>query len=141
MKIAIYPGSFNPLHEGHISIIKKALKLFDLIYIVVTLNPDKAIENDFEANKKNIQNIFKDNNQVVILINKTKLTATLASELGAGFLIRSSRTKIDFDYELNLANTNNFVNNNLETILFFPEYHYKNISSTLIRHKKLLKIN
>ncbi len=141
MKIAIYPGSFNPFHEGHISIVKKALKLFDLVYIVVTINPDKKMKNDFELNKQNIQNVFKDKPQVIVLINKTKLTATLAHELGASFLIRSSRSKIDFDYELNLANANNFVNNNLETILFFPEYHYKDISSALIRHKKSLKIN
>jgi pantetheine-phosphate adenylyltransferase len=141
MKIAIYPGSFNPFHEGHVSIVQKSLNMFDLVYIVVTQNPDKELLNNFELNHKNIQELFKENSKVIVLINKTKLTGTLANELGANFLIRSARTKIDFDYELNLANANNFVNNTLETVILFPTYDYKDISSTLIRHKKLMKTN
>lgn len=141
MSIAIYPGSFNPFHDGHKSIIKKATKLFDLIYVIVTINPDKSIENNFELNKKNIEKYFSNNNKVVVLINRTKLTGVLAQELGANFLIRSSRSQLDFDYELNLANANNFINKNLETIIFFPKYDHKNVSSTVIRHKKIMKID
>lgn len=141
MKIAIYPGSFNPFHKGHISIIEKALKLFDFIYVVVTINPDKDNSNNFELNKKNIEFHFANNDKVIVLSNESKLTANLALELGASFLIRSSRSNIDFEYELNLANANNFINNNLETIIIFPSYDYKNVSSTILRHKKFMKID
>ncbi|MGL5205031.1 MAG: pantetheine-phosphate adenylyltransferase [Metamycoplasmataceae bacterium] len=141
MKIAIYPGSFNPFHKGHLSIIKKALKLFDLIYVVVTMNPDKNSPNDLEANSQLIKTHFEDNNKIIVLTNNNKLTAILALELGAKFIIRSSRYNLDFEYELNLANANNAINHNLETIMFFPEYDHKDISSTILRHKKIMNID
>ncbi|MGL5205534.1 MAG: pantetheine-phosphate adenylyltransferase [Metamycoplasmataceae bacterium] len=141
MKIAIYPGSFNPFHKGHISIINKALKLFDLIYVIVTLNPDKEINNDLTLNALSIKDHFINNDKVIVRINDDKLTATLASELGAEFIIRSSRDNLDFKYECHLANINNSLNHKLETILFFPEYNHKNISSTILRHKKKMKID
>ena len=141
MKIAIYPGSFNSFHEGHKSIIEKALTIFELIYVVVTKNPDKTTVNNFKANKEIIENHFKNNNKVIVLINDSQLTGILANELGATFLIRSSRSNQDFEYELNLANANHFINNNLETIFFFSEYDHRNISSTVIRHKKAMKPN
>jgi pantetheine-phosphate adenylyltransferase len=141
MKIAIYPGSFNPFHKGHESIVEKALDIFDLVYIVVTKNPDKEPENNFAKNSKHIQSIFEGDEKVIVLINEVKFTGDLAKELKANFLIRSARTKIDFDYELNLANANNFINKSLETIILFPSYDHKDVSSTLIRHKKLMKTN
>ncbi|MGL5617847.1 MAG: pantetheine-phosphate adenylyltransferase [Metamycoplasmataceae bacterium] len=141
MKIAIYPGSFNPFHEGHISIINKALKLFDIIYVVVTVNPDKEIINNLELNSQTIKNHFQNNDKVIVLTNDRQLTATLALELGVKFIIRSSRYNLDFEYELELANVNNAINNNLETIMFFPEYNHKDISSTILRHKKKMKID
>ncbi|MGL4251957.1 MAG: pantetheine-phosphate adenylyltransferase [Metamycoplasmataceae bacterium] len=141
MKIAIYPGSFNPFHKGHFSIINKALKIFDLIYVVVTLNPDKEIANDLLLNARTIKKHFRNNNKIIVLTNDNKLTATLASELGAEFIIRSSRDNLDFKYELELANANNSINNKLETIIFFPEYNHKDISSTILRHKKKMKID
>ncbi|MGL5732976.1 MAG: pantetheine-phosphate adenylyltransferase [Metamycoplasmataceae bacterium] len=141
MKIAIYPGSFNPFHQGHLSIINKALKLFDLIYVVVTINPDKEIDNNLEINAQAIKDHFINNDKIIVLTNNNKLTATLASELGAEFIIRSSRYNLDFEYELELANANNSLNNKLETIMFFPEYNHKDISSTILRHKKKMKID
>lgn len=141
MKIAIYPGSFNPLHKGHISIINKATKLFDLIYIIVTKNPDKTTNNFIDDNKKIIKKYFETNNKIIVIANKDKLTGLLAKELNANFIIRSSRNNIDFEYELNLANANNFINNDLETIILFPDYNYKNVSSTILRHKKSMEGN
>jgi pantetheine-phosphate adenylyltransferase len=140
MKIAIYPGSFNPFHEGHKSIVEKALKLFDLIYVVITKNPDKIAVNNFELNKEIIQKYF-DSKKVIVIINDNQLTGVLANELGSFFLIRSSRSNLDFEYELNLANANNFINNNLETIFLFPKYDHRDVSSTIIRHKKAMEPN
>ncbi|MGL4183769.1 MAG: pantetheine-phosphate adenylyltransferase [Metamycoplasmataceae bacterium] len=134
MKKAIYPGSFNPFHEGHMSIIEKALKLFDFIYIVVTLNPDKNETNDFYKNKKIIENIYNKNKKIKVLVNENELTSQLAKKLEVNFLIRSFRSEFDLAYEVDLAFSNNYLNNDLETILFFPNYKTNKISSTIERH-------
>ncbi|MGL5520061.1 MAG: pantetheine-phosphate adenylyltransferase [Metamycoplasmataceae bacterium] len=134
MKKAIYPGSFNPFHEGHRSIIEKALKLFDVIYIIITFNPDKKEINDFDKNKKIIENIYKNNKKIKVLVNENELTSQLAKKLEANFLIRSFRTELDLNYEVDLAFSNNYLNNDLETILFFPNYKTNKISSTIKRH-------
>ena len=76
---------------------------------------------------------------MIVLINENELTSMLAKKIGAKFIIRSSRSKIDFEYELNLANANNFLNKELETIMLFPNYEYKDVSSTIIRHKKIME--
>ncbi|MDK2819305.1 MAG: pantetheine-phosphate adenylyltransferase [Mycoplasmataceae bacterium] len=141
MKIAVYPGSFNPLHKGHISVINKATKLFDLVYIVVTKNPDKTTNNFIDDNKKIIENYFKNNSKIIVIVNKNKLTGLLAKELKANFIVRSSRNNMDFEYEFDLANANNFINNDLETIMLFPDYDFKNVSSTILRHKKSMESN
>ncbi|MGL5521946.1 MAG: pantetheine-phosphate adenylyltransferase [Metamycoplasmataceae bacterium] len=134
MKKAIYPGSFNPFHEGHISVVEKALKLFDFIYIVITFNPDKKEKNDFNKNKKIVENIYKNNKKIKVLVNENELTSQLAKKLEANFLIRSFRTELDLNYEVDLAFSNNYLNNDLETILFFPSYKTNKVSSTIKRH-------
>ncbi|MGL4343456.1 MAG: pantetheine-phosphate adenylyltransferase [Metamycoplasmataceae bacterium] len=138
-KKAIYPGSFNPFHIGHQKIVEKALKLFDFIYIIVSVNPDKNIENNFEENQKIIQSLYKDNPKILVLINKNELIAEIAKKLKVNFIIRSFRNNFDFDYELDLAFSNNKLNNDLETILLMPDLNFLKKSSTIQRHKKYLE--
>lgn len=140
-KIAIYPGSFDPLHKGHIQILKKALKLFDLIYLVVTNNPDKIEQSNLETRLKFAKEQLKNLPNIIVISNPNKLTAELAKELKANFLIRSARNITDFNYEIELAAGNKKINKNLETILIMPNYRSINYSSTLIRHMKKLKKN
>lgn len=139
MNKAIFPGSFDPFHKGHLSILEKALKLFDFVYLVITLNPDKNQSSSFESKRKIVEQQIKHLKNVEILINQDKLTAELAKELNVNFLIRSARNDIDFNYEIELAVGNKAINNNLETILFFPDENNIKISSTLERHKNFYK--
>lgn len=140
-KIAIYPGSFDPLHKGHIEILKKALKLFDLIYLVVTNNPDKIEQSNLETRLNFAKEQLKNLPNIIVISNPNKLTGELAKELKANFLIRSARNITDFNYEIELAAGNKKINKNLETILIMPNYRSINYSSTLIRHMKKLKQN
>ncbi|WP_036464160.1 pantetheine-phosphate adenylyltransferase [Mycoplasmopsis sturni] len=140
-KIAIYPGSFDPLHKGHIQILKKALKLFDLIYLVVTNNPDKIEQSNLETRLNFAKEQLKNLPNIIVISNPNKLTGELAKELKANFLIRSARNITDFNYEIELAAGNKKINKNLETILIMPNYRSINYSSTLIRHMKKLKQN
>lgn len=138
-KRAIYAGSFDPLHEGHISVINKALKLFDKLLIIVSNNPDKDNLNNLENRFKYIKNYFIKNNNIEVIYNKNQLIGNIAKEKNINFLIRSARNNLDYEIELDIAAGNHEVNNDLETILIIPDYEMIGISSTLIRHKKALK--
>lgn len=137
-KIAIYPGSFDPIHEGHIAVIKKALKLFDKIIVVVSINPDK--DNLANINQRYLEasKLLKNFKNIEVVINKNELMGEVAKKYKANFLVRSARNETDYKYELELAAGNNAVNFELETILIIPDYKMIEYSSTLIRHKRKL---
>lgn len=132
MKTAIYPGSFDPLHKGHIKIIEKALKLFDKVIVLVSNNEDK--NNDETLNKRfeETKNKLSSYQNLEVEMNKG-LTANWAKDKNIKFLIRSGRNNLDFKYELELAAVNKHINNELETIIIMPELEDIDYSSRLIR--------
>ena len=109
MRKAIFAGSFNPIHEGHIDILKKAAGLFDLIYVVVAQNPDKE-KVSFEVRKANVlaqlQKEKINTKYEVVHLNDGDLIAHLAKDLGVDYLIRSARDGQDYEYEIGMANMN-----------------------------------
>ncbi|MBU4693055.1 pantetheine-phosphate adenylyltransferase [Mycoplasma sp. CSL7491-lung] len=132
---AIYAGSFNPFHKGHKSILIKAAKLFDKVYLVVAQNPDKE-KNDIIKNINIIKEEIKNLEKVVVLSGKDQLIANLAKELNVKYLIRSIRNSEDLEYEFDLAAGNKILNKNLETIFILPDEKYKKYSSSLIKSLK-----
>lgn len=138
-KYAIYPGSFDPWHKGHMEILKKALKIFDAIFIIVSINPDKSNQSDIEKRFSEVKEKVKHLSNVEVLINKNGFISDMAKELNVNFIIRSARNNTDFNYELELAAGNKTLNSDLETILIMPNYEDINYSSTLERHKEKLK--
>ncbi|WP_027332891.1 pantetheine-phosphate adenylyltransferase [Mycoplasmopsis gallinarum] len=138
-KVAIYPGSFDPLHKGHISVIQKALKLFDKLIVVVSINPDKDNLINIEERYQTIKNQLASFKNVEVLLNRNQLIGELSKDLNVQFLVRSARNQIDYDYELDLASGHHTINPDLETILIIPDYEMLGVSSTLERHLKSLK--
>lgn len=136
MKRAIYPGSFDPIHQGHISIVKKGLKIFDEIFVIVTNNPEKKHEKTINERYEEAKKQFASTPNVYVEINESNLTADIANQKGIKFLIRSARNQTDFDYELELAAGNKHLNNSLETILIIPDYSDVNFSSRLMKQLK-----
>jgi pantetheine-phosphate adenylyltransferase len=141
---AVFSGSFNPLHNGHIDIIKRAAKLFDQLYIAVSHNIDKKasddIEQRFKIAKTKVDKLKLRN--VKVLMNKG-LTIDLVKKLKCQYLVRSIRSVKDIGYEINMAQNNHLLSNNIETIFFVASSKLKDISSTnqreLIRQKQLIK--
>ncbi|MCR8613085.1 MAG: pantetheine-phosphate adenylyltransferase [Mycoplasma sp.] len=135
MKKAIFPGSFDPIHKGHIEIIKKATKLFDLVYVVVTFNNEKEHLSNIDGRLENVKNEIGHIKGIEIIKNSNLMTAELAKKLDTKFLIRSARNDIDFKYELELAAGNNHLNKELETILIIPDYSLIDYSSRLLKQQ------
>jgi len=129
---AIYPGSFDPITNGHIDVIKRASRIFDKVIIAVSQNINKKgflSENEkIEAVNLSIQDI---SNVEVMAFNN--LLVDFAEANNAQIIIRGLRAVSDFEYEFQLAGMNKHLNKNIETFFITPTEKYSNISSSLVR--------
>ncbi len=132
-KIAIFPGSFHPFHLGHQSIIERAQILFDQIYIIITKNHHKKHNPNLIINQRKIAKFYADSPKIKVIINETQLTAKLAHELNASFIIRGIRNEADARYEIDASWVNHTLNHQLTTILIPTLAKNHHVSSTLIR--------
>ena len=137
-KIALYPGTFDPITNGHFDIIERALGLFDEVIIAVAISQDKkpmfTLDERIEMTEKAIAHL--DNVSVVGFDN---LTVELAKTHGATILIRGLRAVSDFEYELQLGYLNNSLDDTIETVYLMPKLKHAFISSSIVRN--LLKFN
>ncbi|GAA5414649.1 pantetheine-phosphate adenylyltransferase [Ureaplasma ceti] len=133
-RTAIYSGSFDPIHEGHLSILIKANALFDKVYVVVSNNPDKN-SNSLEMRAQQIQQFLQDHNVQFDVIINSGLTVDIAHQLDAHYLIRGLRNELDLKYELALAQQNQKLAPDIETVFFLADADKVQISSTSIRNK------
>lgn len=131
MKIAVYPGSFDPITNGHLDILSRALKVFDKIIVLVADNPEKHSRFDVATRVNMIKEATKDFKNV--LVDSTSgLTVDYAKKVGASHLIRGLRAVTDFEYEFQLASGNSFVNKDIDMIFFMAKGEKLFISSSMI---------
>ena len=130
--IAIYPGSFDPITNGHIDLIHRACKLFDEVIIAITQNASKTsllpINQRIEAVEASITSI---NNTQVLGFNS--LLVDFAKDQNAQIIIRGLRAVSDFEYEFQLSGMNKRLNPGIETLFMTPSEEFANISSSLVR--------
>lgn len=131
-KIAIFPGSFDPFTNGHYDIVKRGLKVFDKIIIAIGYNSKKSRYFDVDYMIERIKHTFKDERGVSV-ITYNKLTASLAQEHNAQFLLRGLRNTTDFEYENSIAQVNRYINTNLESVFLITSPEFAAISSSIIR--------
>lgn len=131
MKIAVYPGSFDPITIGHIDIIKRATKIFDKVIVLVAKNPNKKYRNSLENRIYMIKEATK-NIYGVEVDSDDGLTVNYAKKVGAQSLIRGIRVVGDFEYEWQLASANEFIDPNIEIIFFMAHKKTSFISSSTI---------
>jgi len=135
--IAIYPGSFDPITNGHIDLIHRACKLFDEFIIAITQNANKtsflSIDQRIEAVEASITSI---SNARVLGFNS--LLVDFAKEQNAQIIIRGLRAVSDFEYEFQLSAINKRLNSRIETLFMTPSEEFANISSSLVREIFLL---
>lgn len=132
MKIAICPGSFDPITKGHVDIIERTCKLFDKVYAVVMVNPTKVPTFSTEERMELIKACTKhlDNVEVECYAG---LIADYAKQKGACTLVKGLRAVTDFEYEFQQALTNKKLNPNLETLFMVTNQEYMYLSSTIVR--------
>ncbi|MEM1407659.1 MAG: pantetheine-phosphate adenylyltransferase [Bacteroidota bacterium] len=132
-KIAIFPGSFDPFTKGHEDIVLRGLKLFDEVIIAIGYNSQKH-KRYFEINEMvdYIENAFKGNDSIKVIVYN-ELTAELAKKYNARFLLRGLRNTTDFEYENSIAQVNNYLNDDLESVFLITSPQFAAISSSIIR--------
>ncbi len=131
MKIAIYPGSFDPITNGHLDVLNRARKVFDKIIVLVANNKDKKYVFDVAKRVEMIKEAVKDFDNVCVDYTEG-LTVTYAEEKQACCLIRGLRAVTDFEYELKLAAANRFVCKNIDEVFFMASPEHSFISSSMV---------
>lgn len=137
-RIAVFPGSFDPITIGHYSIVQKALPLFDKIIIAVGTNTSKNYLFDADKRLALVQQAFKSMKGVEVLAFEG-LTVDFCKAHNAQFIVRGLRNNIDFEYEKPIAEINKTLLSNLETIFLITDAEHSCVSSSIVR--ELIKNN
>lgn len=132
MKIAVFPGSFDPITKGHVAILQAALPLFDKIYVAVGVNAAKKSLFSTEKRKEWIKRCFL-NEEKIEVIEYNELTVDLCKKINASYIIRGIRNALDFQYESEIAYANKQLLPTVETLFFTTALEYAHISSTIVR--------
>ena len=142
-KIAIYPGTFDPITFGHIDVIKKGLKLFDKIVVAVSNVENKNYlfnsEERIEIVKKALFSDLKFDKKRIVVITFNSLTTDLCKKHKAKIILRGLRAVSDFEYEFQLAGMNRKLDNNIETVFLMSDIEHQIISSRFVKEIVKLK--
>ena len=142
-KVAIYPGTFDPITFGHIDVIKKSLKLFDKIVVAVSDVENKDYLFNSNERIEIVKNaLFKDlklNKKKILIISFTSLTTDLCKKYKSNIILRGLRAVSDFEYEFQLAGMNRKLNNNIETLFLMSDVENQIISSKFVKEIVKLK--
>lgn len=131
-KIAVFPGSFDPITVGHVDLVQRALPLFDKIIIAVGENSQKKYLFNLAQRVSWLKAVFKEFPKVEV-DQFEGLTAHYCRSINAQYMIRGLRNASDFDYEKTISQLNNIVGEGLETIFLISQPGYSHISSTIVR--------
>ena len=135
MKLALYPGTFDPITNGHLDVIARAIHIFDRLVVAIAENPWKkpffTFEERVEMAKQVIENI--DGMERVEVMGFGGLTVNYARKIGATAIIRGLRAVSDFEFELQLALTNRELALDIESVFLMPSVEYIYLNSSVVK--------
>jgi len=141
-KVAIYPGTFDPITFGHIDVIKKGLRLFNKLVVAVSNSENKnylfSSDERMEIVRKALFHDLKLNKKKIEVISFTSLTTDLCKKYKSNIILRGLRAVSDFEYEFQLAGMNRKLNNNIETLFLMSDIENQIISSKFV--KEIVKL-
>ena len=136
-KIALYPGTFDPLTYGHLDIIKRAIQIVDTLYVGIAHNKNKKTLFNIKEREEIILKTLKllpiQSRKKIKTVNFSGLTVNFCKKVNANILIRGLRVVADFEYEFQLAGMNNNLNKNVQTIFLMADIQNQAISSNMVK--------
>ena len=132
MKIAVFPGSFDPITIGHVDLVRRALPLFDKVIVAVGINSTKKYLFPLEQRMEWLRQVFASYPNVGV-DSFPNLTAHYCQRIGAEYLLRGLRNASDFDYEKTISQLNHIVGGGIETVFLIAQPEFSHISSTIVR--------
>jgi pantetheine-phosphate adenylyltransferase len=132
MKIALFPGSFDPVTKAHVDIVKRSVSLFDKVYIGIGVNSSKAGLLSIGKREQMLRAVFETDNRIHIIAYEG-LTVDFCKTIGASYMIRGIRTVSDFEYEKAIAQMNHSLAPDIESIFIVSKPGYSSISSSIVR--------
>ncbi len=137
MRLAVYPGSFDPITNGHLDVLRRATAAFDRVVIAVLENPRKAVAQDALARaaliRESIAASAPDLAERVEVRTFDGLTVEFCRSIGASFLVRGLRVVSDFETEMQLAHNNRILAPEIDTVFFMTSLEQSYVSSSLVR--------
>ena len=134
---ALYPGTFDPITNGHTDLVRRAASLFDRVVVAVAANPNKAPMFSLEQRVELARQVLEDLPNVDV-VGYTGLTVEFARQNGLGVVVRGLRAVSDFEFEFQLANMSRHLTREVETVFMTPQEQFTFISSTLVREIAVL---
>jgi pantetheine-phosphate adenylyltransferase len=134
---AVYPGTFDPITNGHQDLVRRAARMFERVFIAIAANPNKAPLFPLAERVDLARRVLHDLPNVEVL-GYANLTVEFAREHGVGVILRGLRAVSDFEFEFQLANMTRHLDRNIETMFLTPQEQFTFISSTLVREVALL---
>ncbi|MFV0558517.1 MAG: pantetheine-phosphate adenylyltransferase [Enterococcus sp.] len=132
-KIALFPGSFDPLTNGHLDTIERGAKLFDEVIVGIFHNTNKEAYLSLSEKIDLVEQSVKHLANVQVIAQETELTVITAKKMGAQFLLRGIRSVKDYEYEKDIVSMNKHLAADLETVFLLADAKYSHISSSLLR--------
>jgi pantetheine-phosphate adenylyltransferase len=136
-RTAMYPGTFDPITNGHNDLVRRAATIFDRLVVAIAANPNKAPMFSLEQRVEMARNVLTDVHNVEVR-GFVGLSVDFARQNGLTVIVRGLRAVSDFEFEFQLANMNRHISPEIETVFMTPQEQYTFISSTLVREIAVL---
>jgi len=130
MSLAVYPGSFDPITNGHIDIAKRALEVFEKVIIVISVNPNKKSFFTPEERMDMVKEVMSEYADRIEVCVSNDLTVKQTKKLGATHIVRGLRAVTDFEYEFQITSANRVLEHDIDTVFFMTDNQYSFLSST-----------